>query len=180
MVTGVIQITGPLFLVFMFILERYIQTLKKILILFMISGITHLEISRKEPLFINAIYISKRNLIQPRCLQERSSREQRKSIFREESIMTIILSYFLFLTRAEKQKKFEVTVERCFDYINNSRYLKLEPVTEDVYKYLEFGYFNSFYEDRYTEIDVDKMKVGNKFIGLFAVNQFKQLGESVK
>jgi len=24
------------------------------------------------------------------------------------------------------------------------------------------------------------MKVGNKFIGLFAVNQFKQLGESVK
>src|SRR5664280_1004665 len=104
MVTGVIQITGPLFLVFMFILERYIQTLKKILILFMISGITPLEISRKEPLFINAIYISRRSLIQPRCLQERSSREQRKSIFRGESITTIILSYFLFLTRAGKQQ----------------------------------------------------------------------------
>ena len=85
-----------------------------------------------------------------------------------------------YLKEYEKQKKFEVSVERCFDYINNSRYLKLDPVTEDVYKYLEFGYFNSFYEDRYTEIDVDKMKVGNKFIGLFAVNQFKQLGETVK
>src|ERR1035437_9278181 len=101
--TDVIQITEALFLVFMFILERYIQTLKKILILFMISGITHFVISRMEPLFINAIYISRRNLIQPRCLQERSYREQRKSIFRGESITTIILSYSLFLTRAGKQ-----------------------------------------------------------------------------
>src|SRR5664280_1901602 len=103
MVTGVIQIMGPLFLVFMFILEIYTQTLKKILILFMISGITPLEFSRDETLFINAIYILRRNLIQPRCLQERSSREQRKNIFRGESITTIILSYFLFLTIAEKQ-----------------------------------------------------------------------------
>src|ERR1035437_3312551 len=47
-----------------------------------------------------------------------------------------------YLKEYERQKKFEVTVERCFDYINNSRYIKLEPVTEEVYKYLEFGYFN--------------------------------------
>ena len=85
-----------------------------------------------------------------------------------------------YLKEYERQKNFEASVERCFDYLNNSRFLKLNPVSEEVYKYLEFGYFNSFYEDRYTEIDVDKMKVGNKFIGLFAVNQFKQLGETVK
>jgi len=32
-----------------------------------------------------------------------------------------------YLKEYERQKKFEVTVERCFDYINNSRYLKLGP-----------------------------------------------------
>ena len=29
-----------------------------------------------------------------------------------------------YLKEYERQKKFEITVERCFDYINNSRYLK--------------------------------------------------------
>src|SRR5450759_531719 len=100
--TNVIQITGALFLVFMLTLERYIQTLKKILILFMISGITPLEILRRGPLFTNAIYISKRNLIQPQCLQERSYRGQRRSIFRAGNIMTIILSYSLFLAKVVK------------------------------------------------------------------------------
>lgn len=85
-----------------------------------------------------------------------------------------------FLKDYEERQKFEFTVERCVDFINNSKYLKIEPVSEAVYDYLEFGYFNGFYEDRYTEVDSDKMVVGEKHIGLFAVNQLKQLGEFVK
>ncbi len=84
-----------------------------------------------------------------------------------------------YLKEYAKQKKFEVTIERCFDYVNNSRYFKIDPITEEDFKYLEFGYFNGFYDDRYTEIDTNKLKVGDKHIGVFAVNQFKQLGQSI-
>ena len=85
-----------------------------------------------------------------------------------------------YLKEYERQHKFELTVERCLDYVNNSRYISMEPITEDVFKYLEFSYFNGFYEDRFTDVDLDKMTVGSKHISVMAVNQLKQLGEQVK
>lgn len=84
-----------------------------------------------------------------------------------------------FLKEYERQNKFDVTVDRCVEYINSSRYFKIEPVQESDFKYLEFGYFNGFYEDRYTEIDVPKLNVGNKHIGVFAINQPKQLCQTI-
>lgn len=85
-----------------------------------------------------------------------------------------------YLKEFEKQKNFEASVERAFDYLNNSRFLKLEPIDENLFKYLEFSYFNAFYEDRFTDIDLDKMTVGNKHVGILAINQLKQFGETVK
>lgn len=85
-----------------------------------------------------------------------------------------------FLAELEQQKNFELSVDRCVDYLNNSRYFSLSPITQDVIKYLEFVYFNGFYEDRYTDIDTKNLKIGDKRVGVFAVNSAKQLGETVR
>lgn len=83
----------------------------------------------------------------------------------------------------EKDRSFFSMVERCIDYLNNSKYFNLTPLNDTIYKYLEHGYFNGFYEDRFTDIEVDdkfNINIGDRHIGLCSISNAKQFGETIK
>lgn len=76
--------------------------------------------------------------------------------------------------------EFEITVNRCVEFINNSKYFTVNKIDETTFKYLEHNYFNAFYEDRFTDFDTKKMTIGNKNISVIAVRENKQFGETVQ
>jgi len=81
----------------------------------------------------------------------------------------------------EKTKKFfSVDVKKAVDFINTSRYAKIEPISEEEFQYLEHGYFNGFYDDRVTDLDLKESKVGDKNIGVYTLNNISQFGDTVR
>lgn len=83
------------------------------------------------------------------------------------------------LDQINQEKNYADKVERAVDYLNNSRYFKLEPCSEEMFKFLEFGYFNGWYEDRFTDIETKKHTIGNKPYGVFALTKLKQMPSTV-
>jgi len=85
-----------------------------------------------------------------------------------------------FLKSLEADNAFFATVERCVDFLNNSKYFSLEPIDEVIFQYLEHNYFNGFHEDIYTDIETDNLTIANKKVGVCAISDVRQLGETVK
>ena len=85
-----------------------------------------------------------------------------------------------FLLELEKDNAFFNSVERCVDFLNNSKYFSVEAIDENIFNYLEYSYFNGFYEDRFTDIETDNLSIGEKRVGVCSVSNVKQLGETVK
>lgn len=85
-----------------------------------------------------------------------------------------------FLLQLEKDKGFFSMVESCVDFLNNSKYFKIEPIEEGVFQYLEHSYFNGFHDDIYTDIETNNLTIGNKKIGVCSISNTKQLGETLK
>ncbi len=80
----------------------------------------------------------------------------------------------------QKNESYEREIERCVDHINSQRIINLTPMSSAELEFCEFSYFNGFYTDRTTDLDLNKMKVGEKEIGVFAIPDAANLGESVK
>ena len=84
------------------------------------------------------------------------------------------------IARTEENSTYQNEIERALEYLNNQRIIQISPMTCDEMKYIEFAYFNGFYSDRKTDIDFSKMEIGEKQVGVFAIPEATNLGESVK
>ena len=84
-----------------------------------------------------------------------------------------------FEAELERDKHFKIEVNRVVNFINNGRYILLEKAEPQELRYLEHAYHNAFYEDRYTDAELKDLKIGDKKIGVVAINKIEQLGEKV-
>ena len=80
----------------------------------------------------------------------------------------------------ESNKFFDADVKKAEEFINASRHMQLERLSSEEFRYLEHAYFNGFYEDRITDLDLKKSRVGDKHIGIFSLSNLNQYGETVK
>lgn len=84
------------------------------------------------------------------------------------------------IRKMEQNSSFQTDIERTVEYVNSQRSIELVPMTSEELKFLEFSFFNGFYPDRKTDIDFSNLTVGEKQIGVFAIPDASNLGESVK
>lgn len=76
-------------------------------------------------------------------------------------------------------KNFKTEVDRAVDFINNSRFIKLEEAEPQEIKYIEHAHHNAYYEDRFTDAELDDLTIGEKHIGIAAITSVQQLGETI-
>lgn len=96
-----------------------------------------------------------------------------KNPFKKPSSSKLLLESF------HKDAEFSISVQRAADYLNNSKYFSVQKIDQSVFQYLEHSYFNGFYEDRFTDIDTKKHKIGSKKFSVVAIREAKQFGESI-
>lgn len=84
------------------------------------------------------------------------------------------------MQKMEQNSTYQTDVERAVDYVNSQRVIELMPMSAEELKFVEFSFFNGFYPDRKTDIDFSNLTVGEKQIGVFAIPDATNLGDSIK
>lgn len=84
------------------------------------------------------------------------------------------------IQKMEENSSFQTDVDRAVEYVNSQRQIEIVPMTGEELKFIEFSFFNGFYPDRKTDIDFSDLQVGEKKIGVFAIPDASNLGESIK
>ena len=70
-------------------------------------------------------------------------------------------------------------IGRSVDFLNGTRKVKVESLSKEELDFLEFFYFNGFYTDRLNDFDLKNFEIGEKKIGVFAITDSKQFGETI-
>ncbi len=81
---------------------------------------------------------------------------------------------------------FRSEVAKCIDFLNNSKYIKAIPLSEEELRLLQENYFNGFQGNTFYDTDLEDkvndrhcVSVGNKKIGAFSINKIKQFPEYI-
>lgn len=86
----------------------------------------------------------------------------------------------------QRDRSFQEEVQKCITFLNNSKYIKAIPLTEDELYLLQENYFNAFNTNTFYDTDLEDnvkgkncISVGNKRIGAFSINNIKQFPEYI-